>query len=285
MVIAAERRVDPIPWRSGLNGPRCSSPAPYCRPASRPERLPPCSPGPGSLSLGHGAGALCWFWGAMWAMMMVRRFRAGWPGRGGLAGCRGGRAEALATAQQASEDSPADLFATWALAELIEAATRSGHPSGRPGPSSGSRQPPVPVALTGHSASRPAREHWSPKGRTPRLSTARRSTVLAAFAFAWNSGAPICSTASGAPSSTTCARSSASSASPAGPSSPGRSSTARGYPRCGTDGALPPALDPEELAILTMRTTRAAVRLNLYHRAGRPETGPLRASPRSLQRE
>jgi DNA-binding CsgD family transcriptional regulator/tetratricopeptide (TPR) repeat protein len=37
-------------------------------------------------------------------------------------------AEALAAAQQASEDSPADLFAAWALAELIEAATRSGAP-------------------------------------------------------------------------------------------------------------------------------------------------------------
>jgi hypothetical protein len=34
----------------------------------------------------------------------------------------------LAAAQQAREDSPADLFATWALAELIEAATRSGAP-------------------------------------------------------------------------------------------------------------------------------------------------------------
>jgi DNA-binding CsgD family transcriptional regulator len=36
--------------------------------------------------------------------------------------------EALAAAQQASEDSPADLFANWAVAELIEAATRSGVP-------------------------------------------------------------------------------------------------------------------------------------------------------------
>jgi DNA-binding CsgD family transcriptional regulator len=36
--------------------------------------------------------------------------------------------EALASAQQASEDSPADLFANWALAELIEAATRSRVP-------------------------------------------------------------------------------------------------------------------------------------------------------------
>jgi DNA-binding CsgD family transcriptional regulator/tetratricopeptide (TPR) repeat protein len=36
--------------------------------------------------------------------------------------------EALAAAQQASEDSPADLFANWAVAELIEAATRSGTP-------------------------------------------------------------------------------------------------------------------------------------------------------------
>jgi DNA-binding CsgD family transcriptional regulator len=35
-------------------------------------------------------------------------------------------ADALAAAQQASEDSPADLFSNWALAELIEAATRSG---------------------------------------------------------------------------------------------------------------------------------------------------------------
>jgi DNA-binding CsgD family transcriptional regulator len=34
--------------------------------------------------------------------------------------------EALAAAQQASEDSPADLFGTWAVAELIEAAARSG---------------------------------------------------------------------------------------------------------------------------------------------------------------
>ncbi len=36
--------------------------------------------------------------------------------------------EALAAAQQASEDSPADLFGTWAVAELIEAAARSGAP-------------------------------------------------------------------------------------------------------------------------------------------------------------
>jgi hypothetical protein len=34
--------------------------------------------------------------------------------------------DALAAAQRASEDSPADLFANWAVAELIEAATRSG---------------------------------------------------------------------------------------------------------------------------------------------------------------
>jgi len=44
--------------------------------------------------------------------------------------CNGlGRYEqALAAAQQASEDSPADLFANWAVAELIEAAARSGVP-------------------------------------------------------------------------------------------------------------------------------------------------------------
>ena len=36
--------------------------------------------------------------------------------------------QALASAQQASEDSPADLFANWAVAELIEAAARSGVP-------------------------------------------------------------------------------------------------------------------------------------------------------------
>jgi DNA-binding CsgD family transcriptional regulator len=36
--------------------------------------------------------------------------------------------EALAAAQQASKDSPADLFANWVIAELIEAATRSGAP-------------------------------------------------------------------------------------------------------------------------------------------------------------
>jgi len=36
--------------------------------------------------------------------------------------------QALAAAQQASEDSPADLFANWAVAELIEAAARSGVP-------------------------------------------------------------------------------------------------------------------------------------------------------------
>jgi DNA-binding CsgD family transcriptional regulator len=44
--------------------------------------------------------------------------------------CNGlGRYEqALAAAQQASEDSPADLFANWAVAELIEAAARSGAP-------------------------------------------------------------------------------------------------------------------------------------------------------------
>src|SRR5712692_7568178 len=36
--------------------------------------------------------------------------------------------EALAAAQKASEDSPADLFANWAVVELVEAATRSGVP-------------------------------------------------------------------------------------------------------------------------------------------------------------
>ena len=36
--------------------------------------------------------------------------------------------EALAAAQQAIENSPGDLFANWAVAELIEAATRSGVP-------------------------------------------------------------------------------------------------------------------------------------------------------------
>src|SRR5215831_6767683 len=43
-------------------------------------------------------------------------------------------ADALAAAQQASEDSPADLFANWALAEVIEAATRSGAPERAAGP-------------------------------------------------------------------------------------------------------------------------------------------------------
>jgi DNA-binding CsgD family transcriptional regulator len=43
-------------------------------------------------------------------------------------------ADALAAAQQASEDTPADLFATWALAELIEAAARSGAPERAAGP-------------------------------------------------------------------------------------------------------------------------------------------------------
>jgi len=43
-------------------------------------------------------------------------------------------ADALAAAQQASEDSPADLFANWALAEFIEAATRSGAPEQAAGP-------------------------------------------------------------------------------------------------------------------------------------------------------
>jgi len=37
-------------------------------------------------------------------------------------------AEALAAAQQAVEDSTADLFANWAVAELIEAAARSAAP-------------------------------------------------------------------------------------------------------------------------------------------------------------
>src|SRR5258708_18237542 len=37
-------------------------------------------------------------------------------------------ADALAAAQQATEGSPADLFANWAVAELVEAATRSGVP-------------------------------------------------------------------------------------------------------------------------------------------------------------
>jgi DNA-binding CsgD family transcriptional regulator len=36
--------------------------------------------------------------------------------------------EALAAAQRASEDSPAVIFASWALVELVEAATRSGTP-------------------------------------------------------------------------------------------------------------------------------------------------------------
>jgi DNA-binding CsgD family transcriptional regulator len=43
-------------------------------------------------------------------------------------------ADALAAAQQASGDSPADLFANWAVPELIEAATRSGAPERAAGP-------------------------------------------------------------------------------------------------------------------------------------------------------
>jgi len=42
--------------------------------------------------------------------------------------------DALAAAQRASDGSPADLFATWALAELIEAAARSGAPERAAGP-------------------------------------------------------------------------------------------------------------------------------------------------------
>ena len=48
----------------------------------------------------------------------------------------------------------------------------------------------------------------------------------------------------------------------------------KGHPRRGTDGALRAALDLEEVAILTMWTARAAVTLNLYHWASRPEAGP-----------
>jgi len=43
--------------------------------------------------------------------------------------CNGlGRERALAAARQASEDSPAQRVSSWAVAELIEAATRTGAP-------------------------------------------------------------------------------------------------------------------------------------------------------------
>ena len=106
--------------------------------------------------------------------------------------------EALAAAQQASEDSPAVQFANWALVELIEAATRSGVPERAAG------------ALQRLSRHRPRlRDRLGAWHRGPLASagqrrrgrrepaTARRSTASAALACGWNSAAPTCSTASG----------------------------------------------------------------------------------------
>ena len=98
--------------------------------------------------------------------------------------------QALATAQQASEGSPAQQFSIWGLVELIEAAARSGRPSGRPAPSTFSRRRPAPAAPTGHLVPRPARGRWSATAQPPRTSTARQSTALPVLACGWTWGAP-----------------------------------------------------------------------------------------------
>jgi tetratricopeptide (TPR) repeat protein len=84
-----------------------------------------------------------------------------------LANSLGRYEEALAAAQRASEDSPAVIFASWALVELIEAAARSGAPERAAG------------ALQRLSVS-PA------TAGPPRASTARRSTASAVPACAWS---------------------------------------------------------------------------------------------------
>jgi hypothetical protein len=96
----------------------------------------------------------------------------------------GRHADALAAAQQASEDSSADPFATWALAELIEAAGRSGAPERAAGRlqwlSATARASGTDWALGVEARSRAL----VTEGETPKLSTARRSTALAAPASA-----------------------------------------------------------------------------------------------------
>jgi hypothetical protein len=96
----------------------------------------------------------------------------------------GRHADALAAAQQASEDSSADPFATWTLAELIEAAGRSGAPERAAGRlqrlSATARASGTDWALGVEARSRAL----VTEGETPKLSTARRSTALAAPASA-----------------------------------------------------------------------------------------------------
>ena len=105
--------------------------------------------------------------------------------------------DALAAAQRASDGSPADLFATWALAEVIEAATRSGAPERAAGPLERLSATARASGTDWRSASRPARERWSPKVTMPRPSTARRSTALDGPGYVPTSPAPGCSMANG----------------------------------------------------------------------------------------
>ena len=266
-------------------------------------------------------------------------------------------ADALAAVQQASEDSPADLFATWALAELIEAATRSGAPERAAGPlqrlSATARASGTDWALgvearsralmrEGQDAETLYREAIDRLGRTRvrmelgrahllygewlrrerRRIDAREQLRLAhqmlaamgADAFAERAARELRATGERArPRSPMAAEVLTPQEEQIGRLVAGnltnreiagrlfisasaveyhlrkifrklgvstrtrvarRSSTTRGHPRRGTDGALRAALDPEEVAILTMWTARAAVTLNLYHWASRPEAGP-----------
>ena len=106
--------------------------------------------------------------------------------------------DALAAALQATEYPEELRFSTWALAELIEAATRSGNAErAADGLQRLSEIDARPAALTGRWGSRRVHAPCSATARSPRASTARRSTDWAAPGSAWSSPAPICCTANG----------------------------------------------------------------------------------------
>ena len=105
--------------------------------------------------------------------------------------------QALAAAQQASQDSPAHWFALWDWWSSSRRRREAGRPNGRLAPSTGCRRPPGLAGPTGRWASRPGRGRWSAAASTPRPSSAMRSTASAALACALSWAAPTCSTASG----------------------------------------------------------------------------------------
>ena len=106
--------------------------------------------------------------------------------------------DAFAAAAQATVDPHELWFSTFATVELIEAASRSGRQRARRGSPRGVERI---HARQRHSVGAGRRGALagarSSRGRRPRRSTARRSTVCSRRAFGWTSRGPICSTASG----------------------------------------------------------------------------------------